>query len=189
MPESDTSLMLKFYYIDDMTKQQCGPFGLQELSSRNIRPETLVWRSGMPDWTRADNVQELSFLFDSKIPVPQIKEEKEERVVPSTSSVINNTPSSNSRPDTSYNGSDVQPMPKNWMIEAVLLSIFCCSPISVVGIFYALKVERLYNAKEYDASVRASNLARNWALLGIMFLPVCYIIFVFCTMVLGIFSY
>lgn len=183
--------MLKFYYIDDMTKQQCGPFGLQELSSRNIRPETLVWRSGMPDWTRADNVHELSFLFDSKISQPQVKEEKkEENIVPtSTSSIINNSPSPNSRLETSYSHSEVPSMPKNWMIEAVLLSIFCCSPISVVGIFYASKVEGLYNAKEYEASVRASNFARNWALLGIMFLPVCYIIFAICTMVLGVFSY
>jgi len=170
--------MIKYYYIDDMTRQQQGPFPLNELQGKNIRPETMVWRSGMPDWARAESVDELAFLFDSKIPVPQEKKEPVKQVL----DIRHNThPSSytprtdNRREENKWN--DIVPMPKNWLVESILLSIFCCSPVSVVGIFFASKVESLYYAKDFAGATRASNNARNWALAGILFIPVCYLLF------------
>lgn len=178
--------MLKFYYIDGITKQQCGPLEPQELLSKNIRQETMVWRSGMPDWLRADSVQELAFLFDEAVPMPEKKlssvvdepREVEQRISSSGSAVAN--PNNAFKQDKDI--IEERPMPKNWMTESVLLSVFCCSPISVVGIFYASKVQNLYLDGKHDASYRSSDLARNWALLGILFLPVCYMFFFIFTM-------
>lgn len=184
---------MKFYYIDDVTKQQCGPFELRGLSNKNIRPETMVWRPGMPDWTQAKNVADLAFLFDSSLPIPDNKPEPPRRPIdiskpeqaqqqqPTQSNQSNYQPqnrqtNTNRQPSEQNRWDDILPMPKNWLVESILLSIFCCSPISVVGIFYASRVETLYYAKDYEGALRASKNAKNWTLAGLFFLPVCYIL-------------
>ncbi|WP_029904796.1 CD225/dispanin family protein [Prevotella sp. 10(H)] len=197
--------MIKYYYIDDISKQQCGPFPITELTTKRIRPETMVWRSGMADWANAGSIQELSFLFDTKIPVP---EEKKEPVRPKPEVPVNTVnpqpqavrpqPAPASNPQANYNNrpsdnqerwNDILPMPKNWLVESILLSIFCCSPISVVGIFYASRVESLYYAKDYDGASRAAENAKKWALIGILFLPACYVIFsIFGAVIIAMFS-
>lgn len=181
--------MRKYYYIDDTSKQQCGPFTLQELPSRNISRDTMVWSAGMRDWTKAGNVEELTYLFNSKAPVLQ---EQQNRPQP-TNYPPQNAPNGYNqqagyRNQNQGKWSDILPMPKNWLIESIVFSIFCCSPISVVGIFYASKVESLYYAKEYEASVRAANRAKNWSLAGILFLPACYTLFIIFAAFIGIFA-
>ncbi len=53
--------------------QQTGPFGAGELKlkaqSGEVSTETLVWKEGMPSWTKAGEVPELSALF-AQIPPP-----------------------------------------------------------------------------------------------------------------------
>jgi hypothetical protein len=46
------------YYLADQGQRR-GPFPLQELAAQGLTPDTLVWREGMPDWQRADEVIEL----------------------------------------------------------------------------------------------------------------------------------
>lgn len=178
--------MVKYYYIDDISKQQCGPFPLNDLLSKKIRPETMVWRSGMPDWVNAGSVSELSFLFDAKIPLPEEKNaEPTSNMSASQPQPATNYQQANYRQDNTRRWDDILPMPKNWLVESILLSIFCCSPISVVGIFYAAKVESLYYAKEYDRATQASDNAKKWALAGILFLPACYVLLVMFGAMLG----
>lgn len=173
--------MSKFYYINDVTKQQCGPFEPERLQQLGIRRETMVWQSGMPDWMKAEDVEALSFLFDPKSSVPRPeKVEPIEINEPDLSRPINLD--SGFKLEQMEGQDSIPPMPKNWMTESVVLSILCCSPISVVGIYNASKVEKLYSEGRYAESLRTSDLARNWALLGILFLPVCYMIFFFFNM-------
>jgi TM2 domain-containing membrane protein YozV len=42
---------------------QQGPFELAELPERGLRPETLIWTEGMPDWQRADSHPETRRLL------------------------------------------------------------------------------------------------------------------------------
>jgi len=44
---------------------QQGPFPIDQLLARGLRPDTLVWRAGMPQWQRADSISELAPLFAS----------------------------------------------------------------------------------------------------------------------------
>lgn len=60
--------MLKYYYIEDDSKLQRGPFMSDELERKALRPETLVWRAGMQDWTEAGMLPELAYLFDTDMP-------------------------------------------------------------------------------------------------------------------------
>jgi TM2 domain-containing membrane protein YozV len=43
--------------------EQRGPFPKEQLLGQGLRPETLVWTDGMPQWQRADSVLDLASLF------------------------------------------------------------------------------------------------------------------------------
>jgi TM2 domain-containing membrane protein YozV len=60
---------LNYYFADGSGAQQ-GPFPIDQLLSRGVRPETLVWAEGMPQWIRADSVPELQSLFHRTAPPP-----------------------------------------------------------------------------------------------------------------------
>ena len=53
-----------FYFSDG--SEQFGPVSIKELKSRNITPETLIWRDGFDDWKEAGTIDELSELFNEK---------------------------------------------------------------------------------------------------------------------------
>lgn len=160
--------MLKYYYIDDVSKMQCGPFNSNELLRRNIHPETMVWCSGMHDWTEAGALPELAFLFDSSASAPQ---GIEEIAKPS------GTEGPLSEVKINVQNEAQHPLPKTWLIEAVIFTFICCSPISLIGLFFAIRVETLYSNRNYEGAERASNKAKNWSLGGILFWPVVYVIY------------
>ncbi len=59
-----------------INNQQNGPFDLNKLKeliyNGNILKDTLVWKSGMPDWDKANNQVELSGYFNSAPPPPPL---------------------------------------------------------------------------------------------------------------------
>src|SRR5215212_8937637 len=47
------------YFIADGTVQR-GPFPIHQLPRHGLRADTLVWNEAMPQWQRADEVEELA---------------------------------------------------------------------------------------------------------------------------------
>ncbi|HEY2585109.1 MAG TPA: GYF domain-containing protein [Tepidisphaeraceae bacterium] len=59
------------YYLAEGTTQR-GPFSEQELAAAGLRPDSMVWREGMPQWQTANQVPELqSILFPQAPPGAQ----------------------------------------------------------------------------------------------------------------------
>jgi hypothetical protein len=56
--------------------------------------------------------------------------------------------------------------PKNWLVESILVTIFCCLPFGIVGIVNASQVNAKYAAGDYDGAQRASNEAGKWTRIG-----------------------
>lgn len=50
------------YYIIINNTQQ-GPYTIEQLTSMGIAAETMVWTQGMPDWQRADTIEELQAIL------------------------------------------------------------------------------------------------------------------------------
>jgi hypothetical protein len=50
-------------YFLIINEQQAGPFSKEELAGRHITSETLVWRAGLPDWTKASSLPELADII------------------------------------------------------------------------------------------------------------------------------
>ncbi len=51
-----------YFYIDAAGKQK-GTFSPEELGQESIKRDTLVWTQGMEQWKRAEEVDELQYLF------------------------------------------------------------------------------------------------------------------------------
>lgn len=72
--------------------------------------------------------------------------------------------------------------PKNWLVEAILVTIFCCLPFGIVGIVNAAQVNSRISAGDYEGALRASREAGKWTKIGFFVgiaVVVLYIIAVF----------
>ena len=86
--------------------------------------------------------------------------------------VINNNPSNN------------QPRrypPKNHLVEAILVTLFCCLPFGIVGIVNAARVESAFYSGDEMEAERLSREALKWSKIGLFAgigILVFYILFV-----------
>ena len=62
------------YYVVDQGKP-VGPMSLEEILKFGIKPDTLVWKTGLPEWLAAKEFEELQPVFNQP---PRI--EPEERI-------------------------------------------------------------------------------------------------------------
>lgn len=62
--------------------------------------------------------------------------------------------------------------PDNYLVWAILSTIFCCLPLGIVSIVYSSKVDGLYNAGDikgaYDAASKASSYAMWGTIIGLI---------------------
>ncbi len=133
---------MKKYFYNDGTKEH-GPFTFEELQNENITRETKVWFQELGEWKVAAEVPELSELF--KLVPPPINE--------ANSSKATAVPT------------DQKP-PKNWLVESILVTLFCCLPFGIVGIINASSVESKFYAGDFVGAKQASRDARKWMLWG-----------------------
>jgi hypothetical protein len=146
--------MTKYYFTDG--KERFGPFTIEELKDKNIKPETLVWKEGLVDWVSARNLSDLQVLFE----VAPVEE------------ALQITPAA---------GLSYEPPPKSWLIESVLVTLFCCMPLGIVGIILSMIVESLWKDGHRDAAKRVNAEAARWVKWGFilgMIIIFLYILFV-----------
>lgn len=80
------------------------------------------------------------------------------------------------------------PKPNNNIVLSVICMLMCCMPLGVISLVYALKVDSNYQMGQYAEAVKNSELAKKWALGGIIGGVVIfgiYIIFVALLSVVG----
>jgi len=78
---------MKRYYIVEKGEKS-GPFNLEEIRTKNINPDTLVWYYGLEKWKKAESIEELKEIFIQ--PPPIIKQEEDINIPPIPSEIKNN---------------------------------------------------------------------------------------------------
>jgi hypothetical protein len=154
--------MKNYFYTDGVNN--FGPFSLEELKEKNISRETLVWFQELKEWKPAGSVIELSEIF--KLAPPPIK----------------NTNSTNTKTE---NIKTQQP-PKTWLLESILVTLFCCLPLGIVGIVNSSKVESKFYSGDIEGANKLSTEAKKWITIGffislagiVIYLLICLIIIV-----------
>lgn len=137
--------MKEYYYSDGIEKH--GPFTLKELQNHKIESDTLIWTEGMEDWKPAKDLPQISLLFDLSVSPPPA-------IIP--------PPSRSNLDFLDDDFDDDRPMPKTYLVEAILATFFCCLPFGVAAIVNAAKVETAYHNEGYRAAKRASENAWKW---------------------------
>lgn len=79
-------------------------------------------------------------------------------------------------------------MPKTWLVESILVTIFCCLPCGVMGIVYASRVENLYLNQRYAEAMESSRMAKVWTLVGFFVIVGLGVIWLVCSFLFGLFS-
>ena len=77
------------------------------------------------------------------------------------------------------------PRPKNWLVESILVTLFCCLPFGIVGIINAANVNSKYDGGDIDGALRASAEAGKWTKVG-FWIGIGLVVLYVALMVLGI---
>lgn len=129
---------MKKYFYSDGTNHY-GPFTKEELREKGITRDTLVWYKELNDWHPAGKLSELNGIFE--LAPPPVEK-------PTRSSTIS---------DLKF-----QQPPKTWLVESILVTIFCCLPFGIAGIVNASKVESRFYAGDIEGAKAASAKAKTW---------------------------
>ncbi len=76
----------------------------------------------------------------------------------------------------------------NYLVPAILTTLFCCLPFGIVAIVYAAQVNSKLEAGNYQGALQASKNARLWCWLSFgvgLAVIVIYILLVVLTIVSG----
>jgi hypothetical protein len=66
--------MKKYFLV--INDNKCGPYSISDLQSIDFDKNTLVWHNGLINWTKAENIKELSTLLEETPPPLPTKIEK-----------------------------------------------------------------------------------------------------------------
>ena len=67
--------------------------------------------------------------------------------------------------------------PKNYLIESILATIFCCLPLGIVSIVFASQVNSKFSVGDYEGAQIASDNAKkwmNWSVISAIVIAVLY---------------
>lgn len=136
-----------YFYLDDKGQQQ-GPAEAAQLTSCGVNAATLVWRSGMKDWVPAGTLPELNGFV---APAPPR----------GGASAASEPPRQEAR--------TLPPCPPTHLVWAILVTVCCCLPFGIVAIVKASNVSSLYDRGDYDRALLASDEAKKWVILSLVF--------------------
>ena len=119
-----------------------------KLQSGEVAPTDLVWHEGMAEWKAAGDVSEL-------IAAPQAA------VVPAAP-----VPGATPGPVAAARPSAVTPVAHahipNYLVPAILVTIFCCWPFGIPAIVFAAKVDGMVSRGDLPGAQHASDQAKMW---------------------------
>jgi len=58
--------------------------------------------------------------------------------------------------------------PKNYLVESILVTIFCCLPLGIVGIVFASQVNSKYDTGDFAGAQKASKQAKQFMFWGLI---------------------
>lgn len=149
--------MDNYFYIDPTGTQQ-GPVSADKLSASGVTGNTLVWKQGMSEWQRAATLEELRpFLYtEDTVRNPYGRDDRQAAPPP---------PPGASAARPAAPGYAPMAKPDNYLVWAILSTIFCFWPTGIPAIVYSCQVDNYWDRGLYDKAIDASAKARFWSIL------------------------
>lgn len=76
--------------------------------------------------------------------------------------------------------------PKNWLVEAILVTIFCCLPFGIIGIVYATQVSSKFAVGDHAGALEASRNAGKWTKIGFFVGLTVIVLYILAAVVIGV---
>ena len=118
--------------------QSLGQFPLAEvncmLQGGQISPEDLAWQEGMPQWVP---VRSIPGVVAAAPPIP-------------------------GNPQTPYPSAMSAANIPNYLVQSILVTLFCCIPLGIVAIINAAQVNNKITAGDMAGAMEASRKAKMW---------------------------
>lgn len=178
-----------YYYIGPNNQQQ-GPVPPEQLRSRGVTGETMVWKAGMAQWQKAKDVPELSRYFaGSPYNAGNSFDDQSTRFTAPPPNYGNNANYGNYGPQYAgqFGGNQpTGPKPDSHLVWAILTTIFCCLPFGVVSIVYASKVDSAWRMGQQMEAEESSRKAKNWAWASALSALAVWVIYIIAIVGLGV---
>ncbi|MEG1648631.1 MAG: CD225/dispanin family protein [Rikenellaceae bacterium] len=172
------------YFFVDVQGNQYGPVRAEYFRVHGIAASSLVWFEGMPHWAKASEVPFLKgFIRASGVESQAQPEHYHNHLISKTAQM--SPPTDNAK---QFLPLEVDP-PKNWILESVMITIFCCFPFGIVALVYALKVLPSWNRGSYAESIKASQIAGQWVKWGVMIVLVVALIYILVSILVPSYHY
>ena len=147
------------YYIAS-EQGPLGPYSIEQLIERRVKADDMVWRNGLPEWTRVDQLSELEGVLNAPDPVvpPTFNRERY--------NAANYSFGSRQHPEIQqYNYPDDEECPPTyrWLAIIAFLGIIPCA---IVALIKSVMVTRLWEEGNRDAARYQSRKALMWGLIG-----------------------
>lgn len=136
-----------------------GPYHLEDFKGFPITAKTLVWTAEKGGWYYAEEYAELAVFLPRKENITPVSEPFMRTVVP----------------------------PKTWLLESILVTIFCCMPAGVVGLIYAVQVRDMITLNRLELAYKYSSQARVWTIVSFSIGIVLLIVWLLL-LLLGVFA-
>jgi len=181
--------MRKYFYSKG--NQQYGPFSLEELKTKEIQADSKIRIDGENNWIPASKFEELKgFLkpphalsevqytdlriknnFTGNKEVVSVERWKEIQKLygEDTYSIIAYYDENGHRIHNDSSVEEGEKPPPSYLVESILVTLFCCLPFGIAGIVNASKVETLYYSGDIEGAKQASKRASKWNNYGIWF--------------------
>lgn len=147
--------MKSYHYSDG--QNSFGPITLEELRTKRITANTLIWTEDLVTWTKAQDIPELKDLFiDNTTPQkPLLASLPPEHTIQPHST------------EKTANPNYPKP-PKTYLVESIITTIICCWLFGIPAIIYASRVEKKFYAGDITGAERDSKNAKKWIIINLI---------------------
>lgn len=74
----------------------------------------------------------------------------------------------------------------NYLVQSILVTLFCCLPFGVVAIVFAAQVNSKLEAGDYEGAVEASNKAKLFCWISFGISVVAIVLYILAAIVIGV---
>ena len=139
---------------------QQGPYNEAQLPELPLTPDTPVWYEGLPQWTPAAAAPATAPRFSDGADDDATPEAATPSSEPQTRAQQQPSPAPTPQID--------EPCPKTFLAWSIVLTICCCTPVSVAAIFTSAFVSRNYRNGDLRAAQRMSEVTEWLVIIAIV---------------------
>ncbi|MDE6402391.1 MAG: GYF domain-containing protein, partial [Muribaculaceae bacterium] len=144
------------YYIAS-PQGPLGPYTIEQLKARQLKPDDLLWRDGLTEWTKACELEELSAVLNSQATPPtfdraafenanNLSTDREQEQQQNTTPAVDNGPC---------------PPTYRWLAIIAFLGLVPCA---IVALIKSIMVTRLWEEGNPAGAARQSRQVLIWGI-------------------------